>query len=61
MRKYNLDMTVMCELLDGFIRDHDLALDCGGEYIYQNDKAQEDTLELVSNMFDRKAIFEVED
>lgn len=59
MKRYNFDMTIMCELIDRYIYDHSLALDCGGEYIYQNDKAQVDALELVADLFDKKAIFEV--
>lgn len=59
MSRYNFDMTVMCELIDGFLREHDLVLECGGEYIYQDDRAQVDSLELVANLFDNKAIFKV--
>lgn len=32
--------------------EHELALECGSEYIYQNDKARDDALELVCDIFD---------
>ena len=39
-------------LIDDYAERHPLAKECGGEYIYQDDKAQVDAIELVSNIFD---------
>lgn len=39
-------------LLAGYIEKHPLAVECGGEYIMQDDEAQVDALELVCNIFD---------
>lgn len=39
-------------LIDGYAKRHDLAKECGSEYIYQSDSAQIDALELVANIFD---------
>lgn len=39
-------------LIDDYAERHPLAKECGGEYIYQNDEAQTDAIELVSNIFD---------
>lgn len=40
------------ELIEKYSEKHDLAKECGGEYIYQNDQAQVDALELVADIFD---------
>lgn len=39
-------------LLANFIEKHPLAIDCGSEYIMQDDKAQVDALQLVCDIFD---------
>lgn len=39
-------------LLANFIEKHPLAIDCGNEYIMQDDKAQVDALQLVCDIFD---------
>ena len=39
-------------LIEDYARKHDLAKECGGEYIYQSDRAQVDAIELVSKIFD---------
>lgn len=39
-------------LINGYAEKHELAKECGGEYIYQNDRAQVDALALVSAIFD---------
>lgn len=38
--------------LDTYASKHDLAVECGAEYIYQSDSAQEDALSLVADIFD---------
>lgn len=38
------------DLLNAFFKKHPLAKECGGEYIYQNDEAQVDALELVADI-----------
>lgn len=40
-------------LINEYAEKHPLALECGSEYIYQNDKAQVDALKLVADIFDR--------
>ena len=39
-------------LLAEYIEKHPLAVECGGEYIMQDDKAQVDAINLVCNIFD---------
>lgn len=39
-------------LIEKYASKHDLAKECGGEYIYQSDSAQVDAIELVSDIFD---------
>lgn len=48
----NFDIEEVLALLAGYIEKHPLAVECGGEYIMQDDKAQVDALELVCNVFD---------
>lgn len=38
--------------LDTYASKHDLVVECGAEYIYQSDSAQEDALSLVADIFD---------
>ncbi len=40
------------DLIDGYAKKHNLAKECGSEYIYQSDEAQIDALELVADIFD---------
>lgn len=47
-----IDTENVLALIADYAEKHPLAVECGGEYIYQNDKAQVDALELVSNIFD---------
>ena len=39
-------------LLAGYIEKHPLAVECGGEYIMQDDEAQIDALKMVCDIFD---------
>ena len=39
-------------LLTGYIEKHPLVVECGGEYIMQEDDAQIDALKLVCDIFD---------
>lgn len=39
-------------LIDKYSEKHELAIECGGEYIYQSDSAQEDAIELVADIFE---------
>lgn len=48
----NFDTEEVMLLLANFIEKHPLAIECGSEYIMQNDKAQNDALELVCDIFD---------
>ena len=47
-----VDNEELLALIADFIEKHPLAKELGGEYIYQNDKAQEDAISLVANIFD---------
>ena len=38
-------------VIQEYAEKHELAIECGGEYIMQNDKAQVDGLELVCEIF----------
>lgn len=40
------------DLLKQYADKHTLALECGGEYVWQDDEAQEDAIELVGAIFD---------
>ena len=46
------DVEEVMALLAGYIEKHPLAVECGGEYIMQNDEAQVDAINLVCNIFD---------
>ena len=39
-------------LIAGYMEKHPLAKELGSEYIYQDDEAQEDAIELVANIFE---------
>ncbi len=43
------------KLIAKYAEKHPLAKECGGEYIMQDDKAQEDALQLVCDIFDSMA------
>lgn len=40
------------DLVNAYLKLHPLAKECGGEYIYQDDKAQVDAIQLVSDICD---------
>ena len=46
------DMEEIKALIAGYAEKHPLAEECGGEYISQDDKAQEDAIQLVCDIFD---------
>ena len=39
-------------LIEKYADKHELAKDCGSEYVWQSDKAQVDAIELVGSIFD---------
>ena len=47
-----IDVEETMALLYAYIEKHPLAVDLGGEYIMQNDKAQVDAIKLVSDIFE---------
>lgn len=47
-----IDTGYLTKLIKQYIFDHELAIECGSEYIYQNDKAQTDAIDLVCDIFD---------
>ena len=48
----NFDKEEVMVLLAEYIEKHPLAVECGSEYIMQDDKAQVDAVQLVCNIFD---------
>ena len=46
------DMEEIKALIEGYAKRHPLAEKMGGEYIMQDDEAQEDALQLVCDIFD---------
>jgi hypothetical protein len=51
MEDRKMEQKIM-DLIDGYAKKHNLAKECGSEYIYQSDEAQIDALELVADIFD---------
>ncbi len=47
-----MDKEELWALIAGYMEKHPLAKELGGEYVYQDDKAQEDAIELVANIFE---------
>ena len=47
-----MDKEKLLMLIAGYMKKHPLAKELGGEYIYQDDEAQEDAIELVANIFE---------
>ena len=47
-----MDSQKITKLVEEFAKKHPLAKECGGEYIYQDDDAQADAIQLVSEIFD---------
>ena len=45
------------ELVEEYAEKHNLAVELGGEYIMQNDKAQEDAIQLVCDIFDKAVTY----
>lgn len=50
--KYCEMQVEIMKLIEKYAKKHELAKECGAEYIFQSDRAQEDALELVGNIFD---------
>lgn len=50
---FNINMNKLKELILEYANTHELAVECGSEYIYQNDDAQVDALDLVCDIFDK--------
>lgn len=50
---FNINMNKLKELILEYANTHELAVECGSEYIYQNDDAQVDALNLVCDIFDK--------
>lgn len=48
----NFDAEEVLALLAEYMEKHPLAVECGSEYIMQDDKAQVDALQLVCDIFD---------
>ena len=50
---FNINIDKLKELILEYANTHELAVECGSEYIYQNDNAQVDALDLVCAIFDK--------
>lgn len=50
---FNINIDKLKELILEYANAHELAVECGSEYIYQNDDAQVDALDLVCAIFDK--------
>lgn len=50
--KYIKTLVKIGNVINDYAEKHELAMECGGEYIMQNDEAQVDGLELVCEIFD---------
>ena len=50
---FNINMNKLKEFILEYANTHELAVECGSEYIYQNDDAQVDALDLVCAIFDK--------
>lgn len=50
---FNINIDKVKELILEYANTHELAVECGSEYIYQNDDAQVDALDLVCTIFDK--------
>ena len=46
------DMEEIKALIAGYVERHPLAEECGSEYIWQDDQAQKDAIQLVADIFD---------
>lgn len=46
------DIEEIIELIAEYEYRHPLVKECGSDYIYQNDKAQIDAIQLVADIFD---------
>lgn len=47
-----IDTVKLTKLIKQYTFDHGSVIECGSEYIYQNDKAQTDAIDLVCDIFD---------
>lgn len=47
-----IDTEELLLLISEYIEKHKLAKELGGEYIYQDDKAQQDAIKLVADIFE---------
>ena len=50
---FNINIDKLKELILEYANTHELSVECGSEYIYQNDNAQVDALDLVCAIFDK--------
>ena len=50
---FNINIDKLKELILEYANTHELVVECGSEYIYQNDDAQVDALDLVCDIFDK--------
>ena len=50
---FNINMNKLKEFILEYANTHELAVECGSEYIYKNYDAQVDALDLVCAIFDK--------
>lgn len=46
-------ITSIMDSIDAYAEKHPLAVEAGADYVYQNDKAQVDALNLVADIFEK--------
>jgi len=51
-----IDKEKVIKLIETYAKKHESAVTCGSEYIYQNDRAQFDALDLVADIFDEAVV-----
>ena len=51
-----VDAEKVIKLIEAYAKKHESAVTCGSEYIYKNEKAQFDALDLVADIFDEAVV-----
>lgn len=49
-----MDIEEIIELIAEYAYGHPLVEECGSDYVWQNDEAQRDAIQLVADIFDYK-------
>lgn len=60
MSKIIIDIKELETLIENYAQRHPLAAEIGADYVWQNDKAQEDAIQLVADIFDNAVDEDIE-